>query len=190
MGFLNDVLDKMGLNDPLDDYDDDIYDDYDDDTSSSYRNDRKSVKDYDDSKSRKFSSAPRTEKVEASYEPKKASYARSNPKVTPINKGQKKGNFGNTNLIAMKPIDVDGSKDVTNALRDGVGVILILEGLDISKAQRIMDCCCGACYALDGAVRKISEYIFLIAPRNLVASGDFQELESGNINVNDFTSEY
>ena len=41
----------------------------------------------------------------------------------------------------------------------------------------------GSCYAIDGNLQKISNYIFIITPPSIEISGDFQEILSGAFDV-------
>ena len=50
-------------------------------------------------------------------------------------------------------------------------------------AQRIIDFSSGSCYALHGGLLKISNYIFIITPKGVDISGDFQEVLTGAIGV-------
>ncbi len=50
-------------------------------------------------------------------------------------------------------------------------------------AQRIIDFTSGSTYAIDGNLQKISHYIFILTPKNVDVSGDFQEILSGAFDV-------
>ena len=43
-------------------------------------------------------------------------------------------------------------------------------------AQRIIDFTSGSCFAVDGNLQKISNYIFIVTPANVDISGDFQSI--------------
>ena len=49
-----------------------------------------------------------------------------------------------------------------------------MEGLDMAIGQRIIDFMSGACYAIDGNLQKVSNYIFILTPKNVDISGDLQ----------------
>lgn len=53
-------------------------------------------------------------------------------------------------------------------------MILNMEGLDLGLAQRIIDFTSGCCYAIDGNLQKVSNYIFIITPAAVDISGDLQ----------------
>ena len=51
-----------------------------------------------------------------------------------------------------------------------------VEGLDVETAQRIIDFTSGSCYAINGNLQKVSNYIFIITPPNVDISGDFADI--------------
>ena len=53
------------------------------------------------------------------------------------------------------------------------------EGLHLEISQRIIDIIYGACYALDGNLQKISNYIFIATPHSVDITGDFLDLYGG-----------
>ncbi len=82
---------------------------------------------------------------------------------------------------------VEESREVTDTLLSGRAVILNLEGLHVEIAQRIVDFTSGSCYAVNGNLQKVSNYIFIITPENVDISGDFQDLlTSGGFDIASF----
>jgi len=69
---------------------------------------------------------------------------------------------------------------VTETLLQNRAVVLNLEGLDVDIAQRIIDFTSGSCYAINGNLQKISNYIFIITPQTVEISGDFQDIFGGS----------
>ena len=73
---------------------------------------------------------------------------------------------------------------VAEFLKEGKTIVVNLEGIEIGKAQRIIDFTCGATYSMDGNLQKISNYIFIATPSSVELSGDFPELlADGSMNV-------
>ena len=105
----------------------------------------------------------------------------SNNKVVNMRKSYN----SNMEVCVFKPTNVDDGRDISDTLSSGKAVILNLEGLDITVAQRIIDFTSGSCYAMSGNMQKISHYIFIITPKSVDISGDFQEILSGSIDVPD-----
>lgn len=160
------LIDKMfGSMKDYDDYDDDDYDDY-DDYDEPKRGSRRSVKsatmddDYDD-------------------EPKPRS---SRPASTPKN-GRNRVMSNGMEVCVIKPTSVEDAREITDTLLDNRTVLLNMEGIDLDMAQRIIDFTSGSTYAIDGNLQKISHYIFILTPKNVDVSGDFQEIISGAFDV-------
>lgn len=108
---------------------------------------------------------------EEDYEPKKkeraakvADFRRRNPSSS-----------GSMEVCVIKPASFDSDvKEIAETLLAGRTVILNMEGLDLSVGQRIIDFMCGATYSVDGNLQKISNFIFIITPKNVDLSGDLQ----------------
>ncbi len=159
MAFLDKLLDSIRVND--DDYDDDEYFDEDDyEEPAQARRPKKSIRSatIDDEPEEK---APR--------KPKYPTSLRRNAKTT---------SNGNS-VVVVKPTSVDESREITDTLLDNCTVVLNMEGLDMDVAQRIIDFASDSTYAIGGNLQKISSHIFIITPKSVDISGDFQEILSG-----------
>ena len=188
MSFIDKFLDAVKVND---DYDDDEFldeadDDFDDEKPKK-RFFKKLDDDYDDDldddlppvkntkkekKEKKTSSAAKT--------PKQPKTQNSSSKVTPMYSVKKKSSgssAGSSNEVCViKPKQFDESTEIVDALLDNCTVILNLEGLDITLAQHIIDFTAGASYAIDGNIKKVSSYIFILTPEGVDITGDSQEI--------------
>lgn len=122
--------------------------------------------------------------------PAKATPVKSSPKVTPIRQSKRAGGMNGMELRVIKPSSFDDARDITDTLLSGRAVVLNLEGMDIDLAHRIMDFTFGSCYAINGNLRKVSNYILVITPPGVDISGDFQELFSGSIDVPSFGDDF
>ena len=78
---------------------------------------------------------------------------------------------------------IEDAKEIAETLISHQTVILNMEGVDVGLAQRIIDFSSGACYALNGNLQKISNFIFIITPHSIGISGDLQEI----VNAFDFS---
>ena len=164
MGFIDKMFGSMKYDD--DDYDD--YDDYEDD----YEEPRKSAK-------RGIKAATMDDDdFEGSRRPAKAPA----PSQAPRN-GRSKVMSNGMEVCVIKPTSVEDAREITDTLLDNRTVLLNMEGLDLDLAQRIIDFTSGSTYAIDGNLQKISHYIFILTPRNVDVSGDFQEIISGAFDV-------
>ena len=68
---------------------------------------------------------------------------------------------------------------VAEFLKEGKTIVVNLEGIEIGKAQRIIDFASGACYSLNGSLQKISSYIFVLGPSSVDITGDLQNILGG-----------
>ena len=99
---------------------------------------------------------------------------------------------GNANEVCIfKPSSIEDSREITETLLQGKAVVINFEGLHVEISQRIIDFISGSCYALDGNLQKISNYIFIATPNSVDISGDFQNLfatEDGSFDITGFKS--
>ena len=80
-------------------------------------------------------------------------------------------------VCVIKPTSMEDAREITETLLSNRTVVLNMEGLDM--AQRIIDFASGSCFAINGNLQKIANYIFIITPATVDISGDFQNLLSG-----------
>jgi len=82
----------------------------------------------------------------------------------------------------IQPSDYNDACEICNYLIQHKPVIINLEKIEASVAQRIMDFISGCCYTLEGNVQKVTNNIFIIAPANVDVAGNFkEELKSNGI---------
>ena len=169
MGVMDKFLNYMKLNDEEDEgfYDDDYLDD---------EEEVEPVK--------KFSPAKSRQQAQEDDEPEEKSKRSSQPKVTPIHRTVTKKMPGTgMEVCVIKPRSMEDTHEITETLQENCTVVLNMEGIDMDLAQRIIDFSSGSCYALHGGLLKISNYIFIITPKGVDISGDFQEVLTGAIGV-------
>lgn len=104
------------------------------------------------------------------------------PKVSNI-KSMKKTMGTGMEVCVIKPTTFEDAVEITQTLLYNRTVVLNLEGLDVDIAQRILDFTSGSCFAISGNLQKISHYIFIITPKSVDISGDFQEIFGGTFDV-------
>ncbi len=175
--FSDKFLNMFQLNDNFDDdYDD--YDEYEEDDVKPARGFKRSKVQEEEYDEDDFYSVPE----KRAKEPVKSFKTRNSSKVVPMKQGR-----GNMEVCVIKPTSVEDSREVTDTLLSGRAVVLNLEGLHVEIAQRIVDFTSGSCYAINGNLQKVSNYIFIITPESVEISGDFQDLlSSGGFDVASF----
>ena len=81
----------------------------------------------------------------------------SSSKVTPMERS--------TGILnVMYPESFEETKRVCDSLKSGRAVIINLEQVEKDLAQRIVDFLSGTAYTLNGAIRKLSDKILVVAP--------------------------
>ncbi len=86
-------------------------------------------------------------------------------------------------VCVFKPTRFEESREITDTLLNNCTVVLNFEGLDVEVAQRIIDFTSGSCYAIEGNLQKVSNYIVIVTPKSVDISGDFQEILSGAFDI-------
>ncbi len=78
-------------------------------------------------------------------------------------------------VVVIQPESYDEAQDICDHIKSQRPVIINLENLERSIAQRIMDFVSGSIYTLNGNVQRVTNNIFIIAPENIDVAGDFRE---------------
>ncbi|MBE5927353.1 MAG: cell division protein SepF [Lachnospiraceae bacterium] len=173
MGLSDKFMNFLRLTEDDEEYDDDLEMDEDD-----YIPPKKKAKEV----------APRRRTAEIQeIKPEKAEVPASKPvqrqrpqqKVIPM----RKKNAGDMEVCVIKPTSIGDEVEITDTLLTGRAVIINIEGIPFDVAQRIIDFASGSCYAMNGNLRKVSKYIFIITPPTVDISGDFQEFFDDDVNM-------
>ena len=152
-----------------DEYDDDFVDEYDDEYDD-YEDDY--VDDYEEEPRHKDGGLFGKKKEARPAEEKQSVFSRmAAPKAV-----TRTTRSGNQEVCIFKPSSIEDSREITETLLEGKAVVINFEGLHVEISQRIIDFISGSCYALDGNLQKISNYIFITTPASVDISGDFQDL--------------
>lgn len=100
---------------------------------------------------------------------------KSTGKITPMRSSSRRNaNAAGMEVCVIKPTTFEESREITETLLANRTVVLNVEGLDMDIAQRIIDFTSGSCFAINGNLQKISNFIFIITPESVDISGDFQ----------------
>ena len=156
---------------------DDDYDDYDDDFDDDFEEERPKKKSVFRKKEKDFDYDLEDDLVEDCG---KVKPVKQQPKIKPMR--SRKGGNG-MEVCVFKPTQFDESREITDTLLNNCTVVLNFEGLDVEVAQRIIDFTSGSCYAIGGNLQKVSNYIFIVTPKTVDISGDFQDILSGAFDI-------
>lgn len=159
------MLDAMHLSEDYDDYDDD---DLIEEEERSFFN--------------KLSKEKEEEKRPVLNKPveKETRPSRSSTKITPM---RNKGKGSAMEVCVIKPSSFEDAREISETLLADRTVLLNMKGLDLGVAQRIIDFTCGTCYAIEGNLQRVEDYIFIITPAGVELSGDL----AGIVDAFDFT---
>jgi len=82
------------------------------------------------------------------------------------------GNGGDVRVHLVVPKSFNDAQQVADRFKEGVPVILNLQGTETELAKRLIDFASGLTYALDGGMQKIAEKVFMLTPRNVEISAE------------------
>jgi len=182
MSFLDPFLEKMKLNDEDEEY---MFDEADEDEDDEEEEeDVAPVRD-----KRSFASKKRRSTVREALEDDDEEEVQERP-VRPVRSprnnivAMRTSSKAGMEVCMIKPTSVDDGVEICDTLRSGRTVVINLEGIPTDVAQRIIDFASGACYAMNGNMQPISNFIVLATPKHVELTGDFNDVVSGNgINV-------
>lgn len=143
MSFIDSIKSFIGFETDDDSYDDEYYDEEDEVTNTD------GMDDDDDDRPRRNRFAKKTA-----------------PKVVPINPGT------SSRVRIMKPQEFNDARTISDEIKSGRLVIFNVIELDASVARRVVDFVSGAAYGINGVIRRVSEGIFVAAPRNINITGE------------------
>lgn len=83
-------------------------------------------------------------------------------------------------IFTIKPTSLEDSKEIVDTLLEGKAIIINFEGTNTDLAQRIIDSISGACCAVDGTLKKISGYIYIVSPVTIELYGEYFDSSSSN----------
>jgi cell division inhibitor SepF len=70
------------------------------------------------------------------------------------------------------PRSFNDAQQIADRFKNGVPVILNLQGSDQDLSKRLIDFASGLTYALDGGMQRVADKVFLLTPRNVEVSAE------------------
>jgi cell division inhibitor SepF len=70
------------------------------------------------------------------------------------------------------PRSFNDAQQIADRFKEGVPVILNLQGSDQELSKRLIDFGSGLTYALDGGMQRVADKVFLLTPRNVEVSAE------------------
>ena len=177
MKLIDGFLDKMKLSSDDDEYDDD--DMMEDEEPVSSRKSRKNrSEDIFDEPEEDEDYTPKYRQTQKKAAPKPVSSRPASNKVVSMRRTS-----STMEVCVFKPTNIEDGREISDTLLSGKAVVLNLEGLEVSLAQRIIDFTSGSCYSIHGNLQKVTNCIFVVTPESVDISGDFQELISSDFSI-------
>jgi cell division inhibitor SepF len=70
------------------------------------------------------------------------------------------------------PRSFNDAQQIADKFKDGIPVILNLQGADQELSKRLIDFASGLTYALSGGMQRVADKVFLLTPRNVEVSAE------------------
>ena len=70
------------------------------------------------------------------------------------------------------PRSFNDAQQIADKFKDGIPVILNLQGADQELSKRLIDFASGLTYALNGGMQRVADKVFLLTPRNVEVSAE------------------
>ena len=70
------------------------------------------------------------------------------------------------------PHTFQDAQQIADRFKDGIPVILNLQGTEQELSKRLIDFTSGLTYALDGGMQRVADKVFLLTPRNVEVSAE------------------
>jgi cell division inhibitor SepF len=70
------------------------------------------------------------------------------------------------------PRSFNDAQQIADKFKEGTPVILNLQGSEQDLSKRLIDFASGLTYALDGAMQRVADKVFLLTPRNVEVSAE------------------
>ena len=90
-------------------------------------------------------------------------------RAAPSRGSQAENEFG---VHLVIPKSFNDAQQVADKFREGIPVILNLQGTETQLVMRMIDFASGLTYALDGGMQRIAEKVFMLTPRNVELSAE------------------
>jgi cell division inhibitor SepF len=103
--------------------------------------------------------APRTRVLRPTSEPRRLRGVESAPSAS-------------VKVHLVLPRSFNDAQQIADRFKEGVPVILNLQGSDQDLSKRLIDFGSGLTYALDGGMQRVADKVFLLTPRNVEVSAE------------------
>jgi cell division inhibitor SepF len=70
------------------------------------------------------------------------------------------------------PRSFNDAQQIADHCKQGIPVILNLQGVDSELSKRLVDFASGLTYALDGGMQRVADKVFLLTPQHMEVSAE------------------
>ena len=93
--------------------------------------------------------------------------ARTATVLKPVARGN-----GDVRVHLVVPKSFNDAQQIADKFKQGIPVILNLQGADTELSKRLIDFGSGLTYALNGGMQRVADKVFLLTPRNVEVSAE------------------
>jgi cell division inhibitor SepF len=122
---------------------------------------------------RRLSARRRRGELDDWSEPDETPAARANVRTMPRRGSLEAApNNASVQVHLVLPRSFNDAQQIADRFKDGVPVILNLQGSDVELSKRLIDFASGLTYALDGGMQRVADKVFLLTPHNVQVSAE------------------
>lgn len=78
-------------------------------------------------------------------------------------------------IVTIHPTTYNEAREIGEAFREGVPVIMNLTGMSEAEAKRMVDFSAGLVFGLHGVIERVTNRVFLLSPAHVVINGERNE---------------
>jgi cell division inhibitor SepF len=120
---------------------------------------------------RRLSTRRRRGELDDWTEPEETPTGAANVRTMP-RRGLEAAPSASVQVHLVLPRSFNDAQQIADRFKDGVPVILNLQGSDVELSKRLIDFASGLTYALDGGMQRVADKVFLLTPRNVQVSAE------------------
>jgi cell division inhibitor SepF len=96
----------------------------------------------------------------------------SEERATPIRPRLREVDTASVKVHLVVPRGFNDAQQIADRFKQGIPVIVNLQGVEAELAKRLIDFASGLTYALDGGMQRVADKVFLLTPRNVEVSAE------------------
>ncbi len=92
--------------------------------------------------------------------------------ATPLRPRLRGVESANVKVHLVVPRSFNDAQQIADRFKQGIPVIVNLQGVDADPSKRLIDFASGLTYALNGGMQRVADKVFLLTPRNVEVSAE------------------